>query len=638
MAVFCIDFYNIINEMKNMMNELKNYEEFKNLNDDGLELLCKEIREFLVEKVSKTGGHLASNLGIVELTVAIHKVFDLPKDKLVFDVGHQSYVHKLLTGRAEVFDSLRQFGGISGFPKRCESEFDTFDTGHSSTSVSAALGMARARDLKNEKYNVIALFGDGALTGGEIYEAINDAGHTKTPLILILNDNAMSISKNVGAVSKHLRNIRINRVYFKSKRRISIFLKSIPIIGKPLHSFIETIKKIIRRWVVKTTLFEDLGYKYIGPVDGHDIKSIIACLEYAKIQSKPTLIHVCTQKGKGYSPAEKNPSIFHGVGKFNTENGQVPEASKSYSSQFGESLIEIAKDNKDVVAITCAMPDGTGLLEYSKLFKNRFFDVGIAEQHGVTFAAGLAASGLTPVIPLYSTFLQRAYDQALHDVCLQNLHVVFPIDRAGIVGADGETHQGVYDLSYLATMPNMTVLSPSSFKQLDAMLKYAINEHTGPIAIRYPRGGVESSYSYEEFKLNNIITHQEGQDVSILVSGRMVKRAEEINSILKEHSINAEIIEFPTVIPINPASVLSSAKKTGFVITIEDNIKSGGFGEHISEILLSYNSFCKFKAFAFPQEPIVHGTVDKLDNKYGLDSNTISNYIIEELKNGKNQA
>ncbi len=628
----------IIYKMKNMINKLKNYEEFKKLNTEELSVLCEEIRHFLIENVSKTGGHLASNLGIVELTVAIHKVFDLPKDKLVFDVGHQSYVHKLLTGRGDDFVSLRQFGGMSGFPKRCESEFDTFNTGHSSTSVSAALGMARARDLKNEKYNVIALFGDGALTGGEIYEAINDAGHTKTPLILILNDNAMSISKNVGAVSKHLRNIRINRVYFKSKRRVSIFLKSIPLIGNPLHSLIETTKRTVRRWIVKTTLFEDLGFKYIGPVDGHDLKSVIACLEYAKIQSKPTILHVCTQKGKGYSPAEKNPSIFHGVGKFNAKDGIVPEEKKCYSSQFGDTLIEIAKENKDVVAITCAMPDGTGLLEYSKLFKNRFFDVGIAEQHGVTFAAGLSAAGLIPVIPLYSTFLQRAYDQALHDVCLQDLHVVFPIDRAGIVGADGETHQGVYDLSYLSTMPNMTVLSPSSFKQLDAMLKYAVNEHNGPIAIRYPRGCIESSYDYKEFVLNDTITQCVGDDISIFVSGRMMKRAEEIHDILKKHSINAEIIEFPTVIPLNSDAILSSAKKTRFVITIEDNIKSGGFGEHISEIIISNNINCKFKSFAFPQEPIVHGTVDELDEKYGLDANTISNYIIEELKHGKNQA
>lgn len=624
--------------MKNLLDKLEKYDDIKKMNDDELSLICQEIREFLVENVSKTGGHLASNLGVVELTVAIHKVFDLPTDKLIFDVGHQSYVHKLLTGRIEDFTTLRQFGGLSGFPKRSESEFDVFDTGHSSTSVSAALGMARARDLNNKKHNVIALFGDGALTGGEIYEAINDAGHSKTPLILILNDNAMSISKNVGAISKHLRNIRINRVYFKSKRRISVFLKKIPVIGNCLHSLIEEIKTFLRHLAVKSTLFEDLGFKYIGPVDGHDIKSVTACLEYAKIQNKPTLIHVCTQKGKGYAPAEKNPSIFHGVGSFSPTDGTVPESKKNYSSQFGKTLVDIAKNNKDVVAVTCAMPDGTGLLEFSKLYKNRFFDVGIAEQHGVTFAAGMAAAGLTPVIPLYSTFLQRAYDQALHDVCLQNLHVVFPIDRAGIVGADGETHQGVYDLSYLATMPNMTVLSPSSFKQLDAMLRYAINQHNGPIAIRYPRGSVETSFDYEEFEFNKAYVRNSGSCVSILTSGRMVKRAEEVKKILENTEITAEIVEFPTVIPLNADAVLKTAQKTNFIVTIEDNIKSGGFGEHIAEILISNSLSCKFKTFAFPLEPIVHGTVDELDKKYGVDAENIAKYITKEIKNGKNQA
>lgn len=624
--------------MDNILNQLKEYNDIKKLNIAELETLCDDIRSFLVDNVSKTGGHLASNLGVVELTVAIHKVFDLPADKLVFDVGHQSYVHKILTGRADKFPTLRQFGGMSGFPKRCESEFDVFDTGHSATSVSAALGMARARDLKNEKYNILALFGDGALTGGEIYEAINDAGHTKTPLILILNDNAMSISRNVGAVSKHLRNIRIHRVYFNSKRRISRVLKKIPLIGKPLHSLIDKIKTVLRHLVIKSTIFEDLGFKYIGPVDGHDLKNVISCLEYAKAINKPTLIHVCTQKGKGYSPAEKNPEIFHGIGSFSAKDGALPNAKDSYSSQFGNSIIDIAKENEKVVAITCAMPEGTGLLEYSKIFKNRFFDVGIAEQHGVTFAAGMATAGLIPVIPLYSTFLQRAYDQALHDVCLQNLHVVFPIDRAGIVGADGETHQGVYDLSYLASMPNMTVLSPSSFKQLDAMLRYAVNEHNSPIAIRYPRGNTQSSYKYEAFKLNSAYTKLSGTDVSIMTTGRMLKRAEEINEILIKNSISAEIIEFPTVYPLNEATIIKSSEKTGFVITIEDNIKSGGFGEHVAQVIVSNNISCKFKTFAFPQVPIVHGTVDELDKKYGLDADTIAKYIIEEKSNGKDKA
>ena len=605
--------------------------ELKKLNIDELNGLCKEIREFLIENVSKTGGHLAPNLGVVELTVAIHKVFDLPKDKLVFDVGHQSYVHKILSGRADKMNTLRQFGGISGFPKRSESEFDAFDTGHSSTSVSAALGMARARDIAGEKHNIIALFGDGALTGGEIYEAMNDAGHTKTPLTLILNDNAMSISKNVGAVSKHLRKIRINRVYFSSKRKVLMFLNKIPIIGKPIRMFIEKIKSILRRYVLTTTVFEDLGFKYIGPIDGHNLKSLIDCLEYAKSENKPVLLHVCTQKGKGYTPAEKDPASFHGVGSFNASDGKLPPLKDSYSMQFGKTLTEIAKYNEKVVAITCAMPDGTGLIEFSKLYKDRFFDVGIAEQHGVTFAAGMAVSGLVPVIPLYSTFLQRAYDQTLHDVCLQNLHVVFPVDRAGIVGADGETHQGVYDISYLSTMPNMTVLSASSFGQLDSMLRYAINEHNGPVAIRYPRGNTETSFDTSDFELGKTYTRKEGNDVLIVASGRMLKRAEEIADILEAKGVSVRITELPTIYPLDEDAIISASENVKLVITLEDNIKSGGMGEHIAEILLSHNISSKFKVFAFPTEPIVHGAVDELDKKYGMDAQSISEYITKEI-------
>lgn len=609
-------------------------DQLKKLNIDELNSLCNEIRDFLIDNVSKTGGHLAPNLGVVELTVAIHKVFNLPDDKLVFDVGHQSYVHKILSGRADRMGTLRQFGGMSGFPKRAESEFDVFDTGHSSTSVSAALGMARARDLAGENHNIIALFGDGALTGGEIYEAINDAGHSKTPLTLILNDNAMSISKNVGAVSKHLRKIRIHRVYFNSKRRVSSFLDKIPLLGNPTRILIEKIKTYIRRFIIATTMFEELGFKYIGPVDGHDIKSLIDCLEYAKTERKPVLLHVCTQKGKGYTPAEKDPSTFHGVGIFDAEDGKLPPLKDSYSQQFGRTICDIAATNEKVVAITCAMPDGTGLVEFSKLYKDRFFDVGIAEQHGVTFAAGMAASGFTPVIPLYSTFLQRAYDQALHDVCLQNLHVVFPIDRAGIVGADGETHQGVYDLSYLATMPNMTVLSASSFAQLDKMLTYAINKHSGPIAIRYPRGNTQTSFDDTDFSIGEAYIRRTGKDVTIITSGRMLKRAEEISNLLDAQNISVHILELPTVYPLNENAIIEATNRTKFVITLEDNIKSGGIGEHISKIILEAGVLCKFKAFGFPQEPIVHGTTDELDKKYGVDAKSVSEYIVKELKNG----
>lgn len=620
--------------MQYIMKKGFNTYDFKKMNIDELNELCKNIREFLIENVSKTGGHLASNLGVVELTVAIHKVFDLPADKLIFDVGHQSYVHKILSGRADKMDTLRQFGGISGFPKRSESEFDVFDTGHSSTSVSAALGMARARDLSGEKYNVVALFGDGALTGGEIYEAINDAGHSKTPITLILNDNAMSISKNVGAVSKHLRKIRMNRVYFDSKRRVSHFLDKIPVLGRPVHIAIESVKSFMRKLVIATTLFDELGFKYIGPIDGHDIKALTDCLEYAKTERKPVLLHVLTQKGKGYYPAEKNPSAFHGVGIFDADGGKLPPLKNSYSQQFGKTLTDIAKNNDKVTAITCAMPDGTGLLDFSKLYRDRFFDVGIAEQHGVTFAAGMAAAGYIPVIPIYSTFLQRAYDQILHDVCLQNLHVVFPVDRAGIVGADGETHQGVYDISYLSSMPNMTILSPSSFAQLDKMLRYAVNIHKGPIAIRYPRGDVQTRFDTSDFEYGKVYTRKIGKDVTVIATGRMLRRAEEVSDILANYDINAEIIEMPTVYPLNVPQLLAAAMKTKFTVTVEDNVISGGMGEHIAHILLSNNVNCKFKAFAFPEEPIVHGTVDELDKKYGTDAKTVSDYIIKELKNG----
>lgn len=616
--------------MKNLLDSLQSYGDLKKLNSSELKILCENIRSFLIENVSRTGGHLASNLGVVELTVALHKVFDFPTDKLIFDVGHQSYVHKCLTGRKDDFPTLRQFGGLSGFPKRSESEFDVFNTGHSSTSASAALGMARARDLDGLKYNVIAVFGDGALTGGEMYEALNDAGHIKTPIIYILNDNTMSISKNVGAMSKHLRNLRINRYYFKSKRKVVTVLDKMPLVGQRIKRIIENMKRTIRQKILPTTLFDELGFRYIGPVNGHDTDKLIECFEYAKLEKQPVIIHVKTIKGKGYVPAEKHPDVFHGIGKFDTKTGVCDGIQMNYSKQFGESLIRIAASNEKVVAITCAMPEGTGLVEFSKIYKNRFFDVGIAEQHGVTFAAGMAASGYIPVIPLYSTFMQRAYDQALHDVCLQNLHVVFPLDRAGIVGADGETHQGVYDLSYLSSMPNMTVLSPSSFAQLNSMLEYAINRHKGPIAIRYPRGGTETTFSFEYFEISKAYIRKPGRNVSLIASGRMLKRAEEVEELLREQNIDAEIVELPTVCPINSAAVISTALKTKAVYTIEDNIKSGGMGEHIASILLEAGVNCTFKAFALPSVPIVHGTVDELDKLYGLDAKTIAAAIINK--------
>ncbi|MDY3972156.1 MAG: 1-deoxy-D-xylulose-5-phosphate synthase [Clostridia bacterium] len=610
--------------MNKLLDKIKSPDDLKKLDMDELVRLCHEIREFLIDSVSETGGHLASNLGIVELTVALHTVFDVPKDKIIFDVGHQSYVHKILTGRKDNFGTLRRFHGMSGFPKRSESDCDVFNTGHSSTSISAALGLARGRDLDGDDYNVIAVFGDGALTGGMMYEAMNDAGHSKTPLILILNDNAMSISKNVGAVSRHLRKLRMSPVYFRSKHAVESFLKKIPLLGKPVVTLIKQIKRFFRRLVIPTTIFDDMGFTYMGPVDGHDIKSIMQCFEYVKDEKKPVFIHVQTKKGKGYAPAENNPQKFHGISAFDKKTGETKKSSETYSSRFGSVMVRLAEKNDKLIAITGAMPNGTGLDEFQKRFKNRFFDVGIAEQHGVTLSAGLAASGYIPVIPLYSSFLQRAYDQTLHDVCLQNLHVVFPIDRAGIVGADGETHQGIYDISYLSHMPNMTILSPATLDQLETMLNFAVNSFDAPIAIRYPRGGTEAKDVPADFTLGKAQLLQSGRDVTIIATGRMVKRAQEVAALAGK---SVEILALPTIKPLDEAAVIASAMKTRHVITIEDNVKTGGMGSMIATLLKEKQVDSKFRIFAFPDEPVTHGSIDELDKLYGLDAISIVSKI-----------
>ena len=533
-------------------------------------------------------------------------------------------MHKILTGRKDNFGTLRRFHGMSGFPKRSESDCDVFNTGHSSTSISAALGLARGRDLDGDDYNVIAVFGDGALTGGMMYEAMNDAGHSKTPLILILNDNAMSISKNVGAVSRHLRKLRMSPVYFRSKHAVESFLKKIPLLGKPVVTLIKQIKRFFRRLVIPTTIFDDMGFTYMGPVDGHDIKSIMQCFEYVKDEKKPVFIHVQTKKGKGYAPAENNPQKFHGISAFDKKTGETKKSSETYSSRFGSVMVRLAEKNDKLIAITGAMPNGTGLDEFQKRFKNRFFDVGIAEQHGVTLSAGLAASGYTPVIPLYSSFLQRAYDQTLHDVCLQNLHVVFPIDRAGIVGADGETHQGIYDISYLSHMPNMTILSPATLDQLETMLNFAVNSFDAPIAIRYPRGGTEAKDVPADFTLGKAQLLQSGRDVTIIATGRMVKRAQEVAALAGK---SVEILALPTIKPLDEAAVIASAMKTRHVITIEDNVKTGGMGSMIATLLKEKQVDSKFRIFAFPDEPVTHGSIDELDKLYGLDAISIVSKI-----------
>lgn len=591
----------------------------KKLNNQELKVLCSDIREFLIDSVSETGGHLASNLGVVELSVALHAVFDVPKDKIVWDVGHQAYVHKILTGRKDKFNTLRKYQGLSGFPKTSESECDCFNTGHSSTSISAALGIARARDLKGDNNEVIALLGDGALTGGMVWEALNDAGRSKTKLIIILNDNEMSISQNVGAAAKHLQNIRVSPSYVKSKMAVEKALSRIPKIGGKLAKFLRVVKKFLRFLVYRTTMFEDMGFYYLGPVDGHDTEKLINVLHQAKDEKGPVFIHVCTKKGHGYAPAEKNPAIFHGISPFDKATG-LPKSKpqKDYSAAFGEALLEIAEKNDKVTAIVAAMTLGTGLSVFKEKFKKRFFDVGIAEQHAVCLAAGMASQGMIPVVPMYSSFAQRAYDQILHDVCLQNLHVIFAIDRAGIVGADGETHQGIYDISYLSHMPNMTVLSPANFTELKEMLYFAIEKISGPVAIRYPRGSTEVA-DLPPFCGYTPRLLKEHDETLIVTTGRMVKTA-----LMVE---NAGVLEVPSIKPVDREELVNICRRFKNIITLEDGVLAGGFGEIIGTLLEEENINVNFKRFAYPDKPIIHGTVSELDNHYGLDAETITEYI-----------
>ena len=619
-----------------VLNRINCPGDVKELTPEEKTMLCSELRSFIIENVSQSGGHLASNLGAVELTIALYSVFDLPKDKIIFDVGHQSYVHKILTGRREQFSTLRQFGGLSGFPKRSESPFDCFDTGHSSTSISAAAGMARARDLEGADRNIVAVFGDGALTGGMMYEAICDIGHTKTPVILILNDNTISIEKNVGALAKYLRSLRLQPSYFRSKKRVESFLSKLPLGGGFTSKFLKGTKRWIRSMTLPPTIFDDLGIEYMGPVDGHDIDKMITAFKSAAAANAPVLVHVRTTKGKGYPSAEEAPSKYHGVGKFDIVTGKIQESARDYSSVFGDKLLSLAEKNKKIIAITGAMPAGTGLTKFAAEFPKRFFDVGIAEQHAVTMAAGFAASGFTPVVPLYSSFLQRAYDQTLHDVCLQNLHVVLPVDRAGIVGADGETHQGIYDVAYLSHMPNMSILSPSNFSALEEMLEYAIERHTGPIAIRYPRGNTRSEHNSAPFVYGRAQTLRSGADITLIATGRMVIRAWEVCDILSSAGISCEILELPTIKPLDKEAVLTSTNKTGAAAVFEDGVRTGGLGSAIAELLLENGSRVKFAHFAFPDRPIVHGTVDQLDKLYGLDAESAAENIKKLLfRNGE---
>lgn len=583
----------------------------KNSDYGDLEALAREIRDFLVEKVSKTGGHLASNLGIVETTIALHKVYDTAVDRVIFDVGHQSYVHKIITGRAGAFDTLRKYKGLSGFPKSRESIHDAYDTGHSSTSISAAMGYATARDLRNEDYQVVAVIGDGAMTGGLVYEALNNIGASGTNIKIVLNDNGMSIAKNVGAMSRHLNNLRTSKNYTRMKENIRGALDNIPVVGQRVSDTISHTKNKIKYSLLdeQGVLFEDLGIKYIGPVDGYDLPTLVEAYTAANQYDGPTLVHVITKKGKGYYWSEKYPRKFHGIAPFNADNGNIlsSPSGPSYSKVFGDKLVELARADESIVAISAAMGTATGLGPFYKEFEPRFFDVGIAEAHAVVFAAGMAKAGMTPVVAIYSSFLQRAFDQLIEDICLQNLHVVFAVDRAGLVGADGETHHGMFDLSYLNMIPNMKILCPADGNQLEEMLEYAVHQYDGPIAIRYPRGSSQGNHlRLKPFTGENTVLSV-GKDVTILAVGAMLDTGIEAARLLREHGFDAGVTAINVVKPMDAAAVNSETK---LVVTLEDNTIIGGFSDEFDR--MNREKAFGILNFALPDQFIEQGSIPEL--------------------------
>ncbi|WP_442871834.1 1-deoxy-D-xylulose-5-phosphate synthase [Anaerotignum sp.] len=617
-----------------MLNRIHSTEDIKKLNGEEMAVLCKELRKFLLQKVSKTGGHLASNLGVVELTVALEYCFDLPKDKIVWDVGHQAYIHKILTGRKEGFDHLRQLDGLSGFPKPNESDCDAFAAGHSSTSISAALGLAKARDLMGGKEHVIAVIGDGSMTGGLAYEALNNAGKEHTNLIVILNDNQMSIDTNVGAMSRHLNNLRTSNQYRGWKEAVKQFRNNVPVIGEGTYQVLKNVRDGAKMLLTHGALFEQLGFKYIGPVDGHDLPELIELLQNVKEMNRPVLIHVKTIKGKGYPYAEERPWDYHGVGAFDLKTGlPTSKGGKSWSAVFGEKMVEIGKKNPKVVGITAAMSSGTGYEKFQRAFPKRFFDVAIAEQHGTTFAAGLAKGGITPVFAVYSSFLQRAYDQIVHDVCMQNLHVVFAIDRAGIVGADGETHQGVFDLSFLSHIPNMTVLSPKNGWELEEMLDFAVNKWDGPIAVRYPRGTAETAFSENkqpiEYGKAELI--QEGEKIAILAEGHMLKAAADAAKLLEADGFHPMLVNMRFIKPLDEAMLRKAAENCAHIVTVENNLRRGGFGSKVMEFYGDKGIQADILNLAFPDKYIEQGTQAQLFERYGLDAAGIYESIKKRL-------
>ncbi len=595
-----------------MIEKINTPQDIKKLNIEEKKQLAKDLRQTIIETVSKNGGHLASNLGVIELTIAMHSVFNTPQDKIVWDVGHQAYAHKIITGRKEQFKTLRQLDGLAGFPKTSESEYDSFNTGHSSTSISAALGIARARDLKGENNQVIAVIGDGALTGGMALEALNDAGFSKTHMTVILNDNEMSISKNIGGLNMFLSKLRTKKLYTKSNISGKKIIRKIPIIGKPTVKIVQRLKRSIKQLIIPKMFFEDIGFTYLGPVNGHDIEQLENIMKLSRQIQGPVLIHVLTKKGKGYKIAEENPDKFHATGPFDIETGKPKKEKKpDYSKIFGEKLVELAKKDNRIVAVTASMKDGTGLTKFAKEFPTRFFDIGIAEQHALTMAAGMAIEGMVPFVPIYSSFYQRGYDQVIHDIAMQDLPVIMCVDRAGVIGADGETHQGTLDMAFFRLVPNLTIMAPKDFKELEDMMEFAIKLKK-PVVIRYPRGGQDENITFEKhqkIELGKAEILREGQDISIIAIGKRVSNAVEKANKLQEKGIKAEIINARFLKPLDKETIKKSIEKTKNVITIEDGTKINGLGTAIEELIVENNlQNIKFEKQAWPDKFLKQGT------------------------------
>lgn len=616
-----------------ILEKIHSHQDLVQLNIEERAVLCREIRDFLVSRVSRTGGHLASNLGVVELSVAIETVFDTGKDRLVFDVGHQSYVHKLLTDRQADFDALRQFGGMAGFPKPSESYTDSFVAGHASSSVSIALGMARARTTQKQDYHVIALLGDGAATGGMAYEGLNDASVSGEPMIVILNDNAMSIDHNVGGMAYHLRNLRAKPKYLGIKARYKSMLDRLPG-GNVLYKTSRSLKNWVRRMLIPSTIFESMGFTYLGPIDGHDTELLIELLQNAKALKEPVVLHVLTHKGHGYKPAEENPRKFHGVGKFDPKTGTTPVSNQvTFSETFGKTLCELAQNQEKLCAITAAMPGGTGLLDFMKAYPNRLYDVGIAEEHAVSMAGGLAKQGMVPVVALYSTFLQRSYDMILQDICMLNLHVIFAVDRAGLVGEDGETHHGIFDIGFLRQAPGMKILCPGSCQELSQMLTWAVYEQSGPVAIRYPRGGDRGYTGSAWDGTSCVCSHRAGKDVTIITYGTLLNNAMDAAVRLSQKGIEATVLRLLTVEPLPIEQIISLISTNHHIVIMEEIAGHSGIGESLACALYEKIPGCRIDRLDLGHRYITHGSVNDLYTHYHLDGQSVADFIMEVQSN-----